>query len=1001
MRLYLGPRSDSTSAGLNGYLDNFTVWDGVMTLEQHLAMRGTAANASERKNARRRRPKQSDCGGVMTLLATFDGQYDAEVAGGSSTAHWMVGAAGYDQFARIDDGSRSRGERMRFLLGMPRHDNSEDDRIPIRAVFPVIRMYGADQFTALVDAVDHSEINVSALTPIPGVGQGVAWIRSALDPDDVMIPATLRMRVALPDATNPTKTRVCLGPVLYVNGGMHGTNFGSWGTGEMFAVVADPANTASQFKTNLSGHSDGYWNGAELSLHTGACANCRLKITGYNSATGVVTVAGALPAVPAAGDSGMADFRGRLIPIGNPPNELQSMEAWLWEEYGADRPWTEIECVYGGLSGSSVLRYQRGRTAWMDLIRDRGWEEGSKLMLGRTGAEALPESFACNILIESLIIEGPGSYQVMAAEDSRVGRGFETGDSFMLRDLASGHSSRVWRWENCKWNVTKPTINLDPAVATADLAAAGTWRHSAYLQSVIKPNQAADHVIGAIRGTDAGGTQRLGFARGTWDATVNRIRWQDEAAPEGRTNPFLEAKALRPHFTSDSTWGVDGLIGVQILQTPDGKWSLLYTGTEGNPDHYFVRALHGAEDRWSFDPDTQWWPENPVLPGFGGVDKIAPEFGGMNLFGNRDAEWCVSYNPYARDKGRRFAAYCRFKTLLPIGGSPGNAKRPVAGWTSPDLKSFFMLPHGNALTPLPIGELFVPTPFAVSDDVMGMMAEFYGGTIRLWASDDDRHFQEVCWDFMPDAGPGDVFRLGDKRIYSFWTSQGQNFSYIGFNRETNYELVAGQTSGMIETPVLMKPRIGWGPLLVNVDPCSGTVKVEVVDARTEEPVPGFAAADCDTLAEGLEKSVTWKTLQLSEVTAEAIRLRFVFARANAASASPKLYEWRLGEPPQVQRPSVERLTVEGRVNPAGVVDDTPTFGWSYRDFGGLAQSAYQVLVASSEERLAAGDGDLWNSGVVVSAARETVYGGGALDDQTTYFWKVRVQNAEGVWSEEW
>ncbi|MHB8996913.1 MAG: glycoside hydrolase family 78 protein [Armatimonadota bacterium] len=724
-------------------------------------------------------------------------------------------------------------------------------------------------------------------------------------------------------------------------------------------------------------------------------------MTGYTAATGVVTVAGALPSIPAAGDSGNVDFRGRLIPTGQPPNELQSMEAWLWEEYGTDRPWTEIECVYGGLSGSSCVRYQRGRTTWMDLIRARGWAEGSYLMFGRTGAESVPASFKCNILIESLVIEGPGSYQVMPAEDTRVGRGFEAADTFMLRDFTTGHSSRVWRWENCKWNVNRPTMNGDPYVATADLAAAGTWRNGGQLQGTVKPYDALDHVIGIIRGTDPSGKKRLGFARGTWDATVNRIRWQDEPAPEGRSNPFLDAALLRPHFTADSTWGIDGLIGVQILQTPDGKWSLLYTGTEDNPDHYYVRALHGAEDRWSFDPDTQWWAENPMLPGFGGVDKIGPEFGGINLFGNRDAEWCISYNPYARDPGRRFAGYCRFKTLLPLSGSPGNARRPVAGWTSPDLRSFFMLPHGNALTPLPIGELFVPTPYAVSDDVTGMMAEFYGGTIRLWASDDDRHFQEVCWDFMPDAGPQDVFRLGDKRIYTFWTAQGQNFSYLGFNRETNYELQDGHTNGMIETPVLMKPKSGWGPLMVNVDPAAGAVRVEVVDARTEEPVAGFAAADCDALAEGIDKRVTWKTLQLSEVTAEAIRLRFGFMRSSVGEVSPKLYEWRVGEPVQVQRPSVERLTVEGRVNPAGVVDDTPSFGWSYFDFGGVEQAACQVLVSSTEEKLAAGEGDLWDTGVVVSAATEMIYDGEALDDQTTYFWKVRVQNAEGVWSEEW
>ncbi|MBU0611375.1 MAG: hypothetical protein KKI08_26080, partial [Armatimonadetes bacterium] len=75
--------------------------------------------------------------------------------------------------------------------------------------------------------------------------------------------------------------------------------------------------------------------------------------------------------------------------------------------------------------------------------------------------------------------------------------------------------------------------------------------------------------------------------------------------------------------------------------------------------------------------------------------------------------------------------------------------------------------------------------------------------------------------------------------------------------------------------------------------------------------------------------------------------------------------------------------------------------WSYADEKGLAQSAYQVLVASSQVKLDTNEGDLWDTGVIAGEETAVVYAGAELGDQTTYFWKVRVQNAEGLWSEEW
>ena len=60
------------------------------------------------------------------------------------------------------------------------------------------------------------------------------------------------------------------------------------------------------------------------------------------------------------------------------------------------------------------------------------------------------------------------------------------------------------------------------------------------------------------------------------------------------------------------------------------------------------------------------------------------------------------------------------------------------------------------------------------------------------------------------------------------------------------------------------------------------------------------------------------------------------------------------------------------------------------------QSAYQVLVASSEATLARDRGDLWDSGKVVSGQSvHVVYAGRPLTSRAVCYWKVRVWDQEG------
>ena len=77
------------------------------------------------------------------------------------------------------------------------------------------------------------------------------------------------------------------------------------------------------------------------------------------------------------------------------------------------------------------------------------------------------------------------------------------------------------------------------------------------------------------------------------------------------------------------------------------------------------------------------------------------------------------------------------------------------------------------------------------------------------------------------------------------------------------------------------------------------------------------------------------------------------------------------------------LQCEYAVDPVGIDARQPRFSWLLQaEERGQSQSAYQVLVASSEANLLAGVGDKWDSGRVASADMAHVeYEGAALREQ--------------------
>lgn len=101
---------------------------------------------------------------------------------------------------------------------------------------------------------------------------------------------------------------------------------------------------------------------------------------------------------------------------------------------------------------------------------------------------------------------------------------------------------------------------------------------------------------------------------------------------------------------------------------------------------------------------------------------------------------------------------------------------------------------------------------------------------------------------------------------------------------------------------------------------------------------------------------------------------------------------------------VTGLECEHLSNPLGIAAIEPRLSWrSTSDQRGQKQTAYQVLVASSLDKLVNDEGDRWDSGKVDSDQSLFVrYAGKPLASHEECFWKVRVWDREGrvaPWSE--
>lgn len=95
--------------------------------------------------------------------------------------------------------------------------------------------------------------------------------------------------------------------------------------------------------------------------------------------------------------------------------------------------------------------------------------------------------------------------------------------------------------------------------------------------------------------------------------------------------------------------------------------------------------------------------------------------------------------------------------------------------------------------------------------------------------------------------------------------------------------------------------------------------------------------------------------------------------------------------------SITNLQCEMLSNPEGIDVLQPRLSWLLNSsVSGVEQTAYQILVASTQDKLNANQADLWDSGKVESnQSIHVVYNGKKLKDRQEAFWKVKVWTNKG------
>ncbi|MEI9955938.1 MAG: family 78 glycoside hydrolase catalytic domain [Ferruginibacter sp.] len=95
--------------------------------------------------------------------------------------------------------------------------------------------------------------------------------------------------------------------------------------------------------------------------------------------------------------------------------------------------------------------------------------------------------------------------------------------------------------------------------------------------------------------------------------------------------------------------------------------------------------------------------------------------------------------------------------------------------------------------------------------------------------------------------------------------------------------------------------------------------------------------------------------------------------------------------------TIKNLRCEMLTNPLGIDATQPRFSWQLQsNQRNVTQTSYQIIISSSEQKLKADNGDVWNSGTINDNKSLLInYNGKALQAAAKYFWKVKVLTNKG------
>lgn len=124
---------------------------------------------------------------------------------------------------------------------------------------------------------------------------------------------------------------------------------------------------------------------------------------------------------------------------------------------------------------------------------------------------------------------------------------------------------------------------------------------------------------------------------------------------------------------------------------------------------------------------------------------------------------------------------------------------------------------------------------------------FYNDLANLGEWDDKVGFSHLIPN--EDLGIFDTFYTGNSTDTGHATMRIDGFDWVS--------LSSGQNSGDTRTVAIERPSTGWNQLKLNIDQVSAndTLKVEILNAATNNPISGFAVSDADPITSDNTKAI--------------------------------------------------------------------------------------------------------------------------------------------------